>query len=124
VGYDRAAKDDLCTRHGVALADVLGDDFVGFDWLPIHGLAPGERVEVPLWFAHWSGPAPAELTLSLRWGDGVGSSHPFTSTPWQVTPIDGVEVDAPADAGEHVLVAEVFDGSDRICANRITVTVE
>ncbi len=124
VTYNRDAKDDLCEQHGVALADVAGDDFVGFEWLPGEALTAGAVVEVPLWFAQWSGTEPADLTLSLRWGDGVGSSHAFTSEPWQVTVVDGIEVEVPAGAGEHVLVAEVFDGSERVCANRIAVQVQ
>jgi len=124
VTYDREPKDDLCERHGVGLADVMGDDFVGFDWLPGEALAAGEEVEVPVWFAQWSSGAATERTLTVRWGDDTGTSHTFTTRPWDVTPIEGITVATPAEPGEHVFVAEVWDGSDRICANRIAVDVE
>jgi hypothetical protein len=122
--YDREAKDDLCERHGVALGDLLGDDFVGFDWLPGEALSSGEEVAVPLWFSQWSTGGATSRTLTLRWGDGQGTSFPFTPQPWTVTAIGGVTVTTPTEAGEHVLVAEVWDGSERICANRISVGLE
>ena len=124
VTYDREPKDDLCERHGVGLADVFGDDFVGFDWLPSEALPGNETVEVPLWFAQWSSGDAVERTLTLRWGDATGTSHAFTTRPWDVTPIEGISVITPDTPGEHVFVAEVWDGSDRICANRIGVVVQ
>ncbi len=123
VTYDRADKDDLCTRHGVALADVLGDDFVGFEWLPGQALEAGAIVEVPLWFSQWSSPDSRELTASVRWDDGEPTDHTFTSVPWEVASIDGIEATAP-EAGDHTLVVEVTQNGQRICANRIDLVVE
>ena len=123
VTYDRGAKGDLCTRHGVALADVLGDDFVGFEWLPEEVIEAGTSVEVPLWFSQWSGPQPRELTVSLRWDDGEWTDHAFISDPWEVATLGGIELTAPA-AGEYSLVAEVRDAEGRLCANWIEVVVE
>jgi len=124
ITYDREPKEDLCERHGVGLADMLGDDFVGFDWLPGQVLAAGEEVEVPLWFSQWSSGDARALTLTLRWGDDTGTSHPITTAPWAVTPLEDLAVTAPAEPGDHTLVAEAWDGSDRVCANRIAVKTE
>ena len=123
VTYDRAAKDDLCTRFDVSLADVLGDDFVGFEWLPGATVEAGATVEPPLWFSQWSGPDPRQLVVSARWNDGPWSSATFTSEPWEVTSIPGLTIEAPAEAGEQTLVVQVEADGERICANRIAVTV-
>jgi len=121
VAYDRTPKDDLCAHHDVALQDLLGDDFVGFDWEAGFTEIDDPVVEVPIWFSQWSSPDPRDLTLSVRWDDGDPITFEFTSAPLEITPIPGVVVDMPADLGDHVFVAEVLDGATRVCANRIDV---
>jgi len=124
VTYDRATKEDMCARHGVGLADVIGDDFVGFEWLPGEALTAGATVQVPLWFSQWSSGEARGRTLRLRWGDGETEAvADFESAPYEVESVDGITVTAPNDTGAHVLVAEVFDGDVRVCANRISVLV-
>jgi len=108
----------------VSLADVLGDDFVGFEWLPGEVLQAGATVDVPLWFSQWSGSEARELSVSVRWNDGPWSTSSFTSAPWEVIPIDGLSMIAPAETGEHSLVVQVEGDSGRICANRLIVVVE
>jgi hypothetical protein len=124
VSYDREAKGDLCTRYDVSLADVLGDDFVGFEWLPGEVLEAGATVDVPLWFSQWSSAAAEELTLSLRWDDGPWTEATFTPEPWEVSSIEGIEATAPADPGAYTLVVKVQRDSERVCANRLDVEVQ
>jgi beta-galactosidase/beta-glucuronidase len=125
LAYDRSTKADQCARHGVALADVMGDDAVIFDWLPGHQLKPSESVQVPLLFSRWSTASPATLTLTLRWGDDPSSAPvTFTAQPYQATSIANASVTAPASPGKHTLVAEVKDkAGERVCASWLEVVV-
>ncbi len=124
VTYQREAKPDLCERYGVGLADVLGDDFIAFDWLPGETLAAGATVDVPLGFSHWSSASPAARRLLLRWGDGPATTLDFQAEPFEIVPLT-LTLTAPAQAGPSTLVAEVQDEQgSRLCANRLDVVVE
>lgn len=123
VTYERSAKADLCTRAGVGLVDIFGDDHVAFDWLPGQAVTAGTTVAVPLQFSQWSAQKSRKLTARLRWGDGaVAAKADFTSTPFGLKPVS-VNVKAPT-AGAADLVAEVVDAQgNRVAANRLRVDV-
>lgn len=124
VAYDRSEKEDLCTRAGVGLVDIFGDDHVAFDWLPGQAVTAGTLVSVPLQFSQWSAAQARSLSVRLRWNDGaVAATSDFSTAPFDVKPLV-VTVAAPAGAGPADLVAEVVDGRGRrIAANRFTVAV-
>lgn len=123
VTFDRQDKD-LCERHGVGLPDLLGDDFVGWEWLPDHELTAGEAVDVPLWVSHWSGPDPLVTTVVLAWeGTEEAGRAEVSAAPYGNTAVS-VELTAPSTGGDRVLVATLLDGDgERVAANRIPVTI-
>jgi hypothetical protein len=128
VNYDRSPKADLCTRHGVGLADILGDDFVAFEWLPGQRVKAGATVDVPLVISEWSDRASRndgdEHTVKLGWNGAKASAEAeVTVQPWGLVPLV-VSVKAPDVPGEYGLVAEMFEeAGHRAAANRLTVTV-
>jgi len=123
--YDREAKDDLCTRAGVGIADLTGADFVGFDWLPGQVLPAGASVEVPLFVSCWSETDPQALTVVASFsGSANQASTGLSSVPYEPAPLT-VELTAPAEPGPADLVVELQDPSGRrLAANRLPVIVE
>lgn len=123
--YQRDDKD-LCVRGGVGLADVAGDAFVGFEWLPDHAVPAGEPVDVPLFFSDWTpGGALGPLTAHLAWDDAAAvGDWAVPAAPYDVAAFEATGVRAPTAPGAHTLVAEVRDAAGaRICASWIAVEV-
>lgn len=125
VNYDRSPKPDLCARFGVSLKDVLGEDFIAFDWLPNHELGAGATIHVPLRYSHWSGSTIEPRKVRLSWENAAPVEWTLASyAPYDATTVESPDFITPADPGDHTLIAEVFDAQGkRTCANRLTVTI-
>ncbi|MBN2797968.1 MAG: hypothetical protein JXX28_02360 [Deltaproteobacteria bacterium] len=122
VTFDRQPRD-LCERQGVALPDLLGADFIGWDWLPGQRLTAGEQAQVPLWISHWSDGAALDAEVRVGWFGEEAQPVAVSAAPWDNTPLTAA-LTAPTEAGEHALVAELWVGGARVAANRLPVTVE
>jgi len=122
--YDRSAKPDLCTRDGVGLGDLFGEEFVAFDWLPAQSVPRGSVVNVPLLPSQWSSAVPASRSIRLSWVGGAASEQVVTLAPYAPVAVD-VPLATPDAAGPATLVAELLDEDGRrTAANRISVSVE
>lgn len=126
VHYDRSPKPDLCQRDGVALRDVLGDDFVAFDWLPGSEVSAVVTVSVPLQVSWWGSVQPR--TVRLGWwqkGTQIGSTvtRNVAARAWHNVALS-IPIPAPV-AGAYNLVAELLDEQGaRLAANRIKVKID
>lgn len=116
VRYDRSTKTDLCTRYGVSLRDVFGDDAVVFDALPGLSIDPSLDSTWSMGISNWSSGEAQGYVLKLRWGDAAAvASTDVTSMPYALA---WVTVDVPARgvSGADTLVAELFNADGQVVA--------
>lgn len=125
VRYDRTPHDSLCTGDGVGLVDVLGPDFVGFDWLPGEQLQRNRTYAAPLFFSQWEGSESREITVRAWWPEEnlEAGEVVVTSQPWEVVPFELLLEELPEDSGETELAIEALVDGVRVAANRIEVEI-
>ena len=123
VHYDRTDKSDMCTRYGVSLRDVFGDDAVVFEALPGVSSDPAADSTWTLGLSNWSTGITDTYTIRLRWADAAPvATTTVTAPPYALTWVT-VSVPARGTSGEDVLVAEIYDSAGRVAArNRLRVS--
>lgn len=114
------------------------DDIAVFDAPPVQTVAPGETVEAPVYFSHFSDRDLSDTTLRWEftgtdrageWVDtGIGGSESVSIDPYTVPELHTVSFEAPEDmqggylrvwieadgdrVGENFVNVEVYDGGD------------
>ena len=135
VNYDRSEKEfgyDYWVK-GMRIADLQGEDFVGFDGPPAVVAKPGEELSIPAFVSHWSD-REGEILLK-RWLDGVDDlgrevrieldSRPVAWSRYRVTAQPPLLVTVPERAFAGAMAMELVDESgQRIAANFVNVVVE
>ncbi|MDZ7620703.1 MAG: glycoside hydrolase family 2 TIM barrel-domain containing protein, partial [Patescibacteria group bacterium] len=136
VRFDRSAKEFGYDAFlpGMTLADLQGDDFIGFDSPPSIETTPGEEMTLPLFASHYSGrPGPVRLRWRIVGIDDYG--RPVASEPqtremaWQrgtvtyQTPLRIRVPEGPNFVG--ALLAELLDAQNRrIAANYVNLIAD
>jgi hypothetical protein len=120
---------------GMTVADLQGADFVGYDGPPAIVAKAGETITVPVFVSHYSDRTDPP---TLRWtfkqvfdrpgALQVSSSQgrrPVSWTPYGVTALDPIAVEAPAGPCVGAVALELVDGGGkRIAANYVNVVVK
>ncbi|MFQ3611626.1 MAG: sugar-binding domain-containing protein [Fimbriimonadales bacterium] len=123
--YDRSPKEfgyDFWAPR-MSVRDLFAEDFLVIDLPAIKRAQPGETVQVPLLFSHYSGrfvTKPIRLYYRLDWIDTLGKRHRgavqslrFASVPsYQVVPLATVSVSLPDEPCLATLVAWIEDQSE------------
>ncbi|MCW5977084.1 MAG: hypothetical protein KIT09_03365 [Bryobacteraceae bacterium] len=133
VNYDRSHKEFGYEAFvdGMKVADLQGEDFVGFDTPPAIVAAPGADIEIPVWVSHFS-EREGEIMLrpALVGVDDLGrdikvelDSRPVTWERYRVTPQRPLEATLPKDRSfAGALTMELRDAAGkRIAANFVNV---
>ncbi len=132
VNYDRSAKEYGYDAFvpGMTVADLQGEDFVGFDGPPVIVAEPGEELKVPAFVSHFS-EREGEILLK-RWLVGVDDlgreirveldSKPVVWRRYRVTPQPPLQVTLPDRPFAGALGMELVDSEGkRLAANFVNV---
>ena len=133
VNYDRSPKEFGYEAfvNGMKVADLQGEDFVGFDGPPAIRAEPGADIQVPVWVSHFSDRS-GEVMLKphLVGVDDLGrdirvdlDSRPVVWQPFRVTDQKPLVASLPKDRSfTGALAMELLDsGGNRIAANFVNV---
>ena len=133
--YDRSLKEfgyDYWV-DGMTVADLQGEDFVGFDAPPAIIAAPGEELSIPAFVSHWSD-KEGEILLK-RWLVGVDDlgreirveldSKPVVWERYRVTAQPPLTVTVPDRPFAGAMAMELVDeDGERLAANFVNVVVK
>ena len=126
-GYDAAMPD-------FSIASLNSPDFLVMDCPPYQEIKPGENIEIPLSFSHFSGKSlksprvrwflngPDDLTLPMS--RPMRGGWPISATPWTVTPAGKLSLTIADTPRLYTLVAVVEDEGKVIATNYVNFGVD
>lgn len=114
---------------GMTVADLQGQDFVGYDAAPVIEAAPGERIDLPLFISHYS---RLEGTPLIRWrligwdalGNAFAGPRGTLEAAWApatVTDAGILSVRLPEVPHVGAIGLELIVGGERVAANYVNV---
>ncbi len=134
VNYDRSPKEfgyDAWVDD-MTVADLQGEDFVGFDSLPVIVAEPGQTLRIPTFVSHWSD-VEGEIWLKPRLVgvDDLGRTirveldkKPVTWQRYRVTMQAPLVVTVPDRPFAGAMAMELADDQDnRLAANFVNIVV-
>jgi hypothetical protein len=133
--YDRSPKEFGYDAFvpGMTIADLQGEDFVGFDAPPVIEAEPGSIVEVPIFVSHFSGrEQPPTLNVWLTAVNDLGGEINMQAAPktvrwerYRVTSQEPIRMSVPELRNlVGAIVFELVDeNGERIAANFVNVVV-